>query len=123
MESNGDVIGPINVGNPAEFTIQQLAAVIVDLTGSTSKIVHRPLPADDPKQRQPDISKAQELLDWRPTLALRDGLIETIAYFDQLLTREPLGLARIDQGSRMRSRPIDHSTLLCNSQNHPKNQT
>jgi UDP-glucuronate decarboxylase len=82
------VVGPINLGNPGEFTIRQLAEMVIDLTGSASKIVHRPLPADDPKQRKPDISKAQELLSWRPTVALADGLIKTIAYFDELLAKE-----------------------------------
>jgi len=85
MHSDDEVIGPVNLGNPAELTIRQLAATVIDLSGSGSKIVHRPLPQDDPKQRQPDISKAQELLDWRPTTCLYDGLIQTIAYFEQLL--------------------------------------
>jgi UDP-glucuronate decarboxylase len=88
MDSKDDVVGPVNLGNPGEFTILQLAEAIIDLTGSTSKIVHRPPLADDPKQRQPDISKAQELLDWQPTVALYDGLIKTIAYFNALLERE-----------------------------------
>jgi UDP-glucuronate decarboxylase len=88
METGDDVIGPVNLGNPGEFTIRQLAELIIEFTGSASKIVHRPLPTDDPKQRQPDISKAQELLDWRPTVPLRDGLAKTIAYFDELLGKE-----------------------------------
>jgi len=92
MISRDDIIGPINFGNPAEFTIRQLAELVIDLTGSAAKIVHRPLPADDPKQRQPDISKAQELLDWRPTLALVDGLKKTVAYFEGLLAKEPLAV-------------------------------
>src|SRR5207302_4664060 len=69
METNDEVVGPVNLGNPAEFTIRELAEIVIDITGSAAKIVHRPLPADDPKQRRPDISKAQELLDWRPTVA------------------------------------------------------
>jgi UDP-glucuronate decarboxylase len=89
MESTeDDVIGPINLGNPGEFTIRQLAEMVVDLAGSSSKIVHRPLPSDDPKQRRPDISTAQELLGWRPTIALDDGLNKTIAYFEKLLSKE-----------------------------------
>jgi UDP-glucuronate decarboxylase len=88
METGDDVIGPVNLGNPGEFTIRQLAELIIEFTGSASKIVHRPLPTDDPKQRQPDISKAQELLDWRPIVPLRDGLAKTIAYFDELLGKE-----------------------------------
>jgi UDP-glucuronate decarboxylase len=89
MESEDDIVGPVNLGNPTEFTIRQLAEVVIDLTGSGSKIIHRPLPQDDPKQRQPDISKAQELLGWQPVLPLAEGLTRTIAYFEELLTREP----------------------------------
>jgi UDP-glucuronate decarboxylase len=89
MESKSDVVGPINLGNPGEFTIRQLAEIVIDLTGSASKIIHRPLPQDDPKQRQPDISKAQELLGWKPVLPLTEGLTKTIAYFEELLTKEP----------------------------------
>jgi UDP-glucuronate decarboxylase len=89
MESSEDVVGPINMGNPVEFTVRQLAETIIDLTGSSSKIVHRPLPEDDPKQRQPDISKAQELLEWQPTVATADGLNRTIAYFVSLLAKNP----------------------------------
>jgi UDP-glucuronate decarboxylase len=85
MESSDDVSGPINLGNPNEFTIRELAEVIIDLTGSASKIVHRPLPTDDPRQRKPDISKASELLNWQPKLPLREGLAKTIAYFEDLL--------------------------------------
>jgi UDP-glucuronate decarboxylase len=85
MESSDDVSGPINLGNPNEFAIRELAEVIIDLTGSASKIVHRPLPTDDPRQRKPDISKASELLNWQPKLPLREGLAKTIAYFQDLL--------------------------------------
>jgi UDP-glucuronate decarboxylase len=77
--------GPINIGNPAEFTIRQLAEMIVELTGSASKLVFRPLPSDDPKQRRPDISRAEAALGWRPAVPLREGLAKTIAYFDHLL--------------------------------------
>jgi UDP-glucuronate decarboxylase len=89
METNDETVGPVNLGNPEEFTIRQLAEIVVEITGSVSKIVHRPLPTDDPKQRQPDISKAQELLEWRPTVPLREGLTKTAAYFEDLLTKEP----------------------------------
>jgi UDP-glucuronate decarboxylase len=85
METPRAVTGPINLGNPGEFTIREIAQTILDLTGSRSKIVHRPLPQDDPKQRQPDISEAQRLLNWRPTISLRAGLEPTIAYFEKLL--------------------------------------
>jgi UDP-glucuronate decarboxylase len=89
MESKVDIVGPINLGNPGEFTIRQLAEIVIDLTGSRSKIIHRALPQDDPKQRRPDISKAQELLGWKPTIPLAEGLTKTIAYFEELLTKEP----------------------------------
>ena len=86
METSPDVTGPINLGNPAEFTIRELAELVIKLTGSSSKMIFRPLPQDDPRQRCPDISKARELLDWKPTVALRDGLVKTISYFDRLLS-------------------------------------
>lgn len=85
MASPDEVTGPINMGNPGEFTMLELAQHVIDLTGSTSKIVHRPLPQDDPKQRRPDITKAQEVLGWEPTIQLRAGLSKTISYFDDLL--------------------------------------
>jgi len=85
MESATDVTGPLNLGNPVEFTIRELAEMTIALTGSSSKIVHRPLPTDDPKQRRPDIRKAQELLGWVPKLPLRQGLTRVIEYFDGLL--------------------------------------
>lgn len=88
MESDRDIVGPINLGNPSEFTIRQLAEIVVDLTGSGSKIIHRSLPQDDPKQRQPDISKAQELLGWQPVVPLAEGLTKTIAYFEGLLATQ-----------------------------------
>ena len=78
-------IGPVNLGNPDEFTIRELAEKVIELTGSQSKLVYRPLPEDDPMQRRPDIGKAAALLDWRPTVALDEGLGRTIAYFDRLL--------------------------------------
>jgi UDP-glucuronate decarboxylase len=81
--------GPINLGNPNEFTIRQLAEQVIQLTGSKSKMVFRPLPADDPLQRQPDISRAREhLADWQPKVQLEEGLRHTIAYFDELLSSE-----------------------------------
>jgi UDP-glucuronate decarboxylase len=88
MVSSDSIIGPINIGNPTEFSILQLAKTILDLTGSRSRIVHRPLPQDDPRQRQPDITKAKDLLGWMPVMALKEGLIKTIAYFEDIL-REP----------------------------------
>ncbi len=85
MNTADNVTGPINLGNPKEFTILELASVVIDLTGSRSRIVHRPRPQDDPRQRRPDISKADDLLGWAPQTPLREGLIKTIAYFDDLL--------------------------------------
>ena len=86
MATQADVTGPVNIGNPAEFSMLELANMVVDLTGSRSRIVHRPRPEDDPEQRRPDISRAQELLDWKPRTMLKEGLMSTIAYFDQLLS-------------------------------------
>lgn len=95
MDKDGDLPGPYNLGNPDEFTIRQLAETVIDLTGSTSKLVYRPLPSDDPRQRQPDIEKARETLGWRPKVQLRDGLKKTIAYFDGLLKEgDPLIVGR-----------------------------
>ena len=89
MATGDEVTGPINVGNPGEFTILQLAENVIDLTGSKSKIIRMPLPQDDPKQRKPDITKAQAILNWQPTTPLREGLTKTIAYFDELLKSDP----------------------------------
>ena len=85
MASGDSVTGPINIGNPEEFTMLQLATQIIDLTGSRSHVVHRSLPQDDPRQRRPDISRAQELLSWAPRTQLKEGLVRTIAYFETLL--------------------------------------
>jgi len=85
MASPDAVTGPVNIGNPGEFTMLQLAGLVLKLTGSRSEIVHRPLPENDPLQRRPDISRAKALLDWEPTIPLEQGLVRTIAYFDALL--------------------------------------
>ena len=85
MGSRDEVVGPINLGNPGEFTILQLAELVIDLTGSASKIARAPLPTDDPKQRQPQINAARDTLGWQPTVNLRDGLVRTISYFEKLL--------------------------------------
>ena len=87
MNSPDPVVGPINIGNPVEFTMLQLAKTVVELAGSKSKIVYRALPMDDPRQRQPDIAKARELLEWKPVTALNAGLVKTIAYFEELLAQ------------------------------------
>jgi UDP-glucuronate decarboxylase len=85
MNTADDVTGPINIGNPNEFTMLELASMVVELTASRSRVVHRPLPQDDPRQRRPDISKANDVLGWAPQTALHDGLKHTIAYFEGLL--------------------------------------
>jgi UDP-glucuronate decarboxylase len=85
MATGDEVTGPINVGNPGEFTMLQLAEQVIAITGSKSKIEFRPLPQDDPRQRRPDISKAKSVLGWQPKVALTQGLERTVAYFDQLI--------------------------------------
>ncbi|HEB58134.1 MAG TPA: SDR family oxidoreductase [Gammaproteobacteria bacterium] len=85
MATDDSVTGPVNLGNPGEFTIKELAEKIVDITGSKSKLVYKPLPTDDPKQRQPDITLAKKTLGWEPVIKLEEGLVKTIAYFDDLI--------------------------------------
>jgi UDP-glucuronate decarboxylase len=85
MDSGPEVVGPINIGNPGEFTMVELAETVLRLTQSKSKLEFRPLPSDDPKQRRPDIGLAQQHLGWQPRVSLADGLVPTIAYFRQLL--------------------------------------
>jgi UDP-glucuronate decarboxylase len=85
METDPSVTGPINLGNPGEFTIRELAEKTIALTGSSSELTRMPLPSDDPRQRQPDIRKARALLGWEPTVALDEGLERTIAYFRKLV--------------------------------------
>jgi UDP-glucuronate decarboxylase len=87
MDSPEDVTGPINLGNPGEFTMIELAEAVIRLTGSASSMVFRPAPVDDPRQRQPDITKARGKLGWAPTIPLEQGLVHTIAYFDKLLSK------------------------------------
>lgn len=84
---NSDQTGPINIGNPTEFRVLELANQVIALTGSSSPIVHKQLPSDDPKQRRPDISKARALLSWEPRISLEEGLNTTIAYFEQRLKK------------------------------------
>ena len=86
MGTPDDVTGPINLGNPVEMTVKQLAERVITLTGAKSRLVHRKLPADDPLQRCPDIGQARKVLNWEPRVGLDDGLARTIAYFDKLLT-------------------------------------
>ena len=87
MDSPDDFTGPVNLGTPEEFTILNVAKKVIDLTGSKSKIVYRPLPKDDPTQRSPDILIAREKLNWQPTVPLAEGLKKTIDYFSQILNK------------------------------------
>lgn len=87
MATEDDFTGPVNTGNPGEFTIKELAEMVVELTGSSSELIYKPLPSDDPTQRCPDITLAKEKMGWEPTIRLRDGLEKTIAYFDGFLRR------------------------------------
>ncbi|MBQ3717287.1 MAG: SDR family oxidoreductase [Paludibacteraceae bacterium] len=88
MATPDEITGPINLGNPHEFTIKQLAELVIELTGSKSKIIYEPLPSDDPTQRQPVIDKAKTILGWEPTVQLREGLTKTIEYFDHKLAND-----------------------------------
>jgi UDP-glucuronate decarboxylase len=88
MATGDAVTGPVNLGNPDEFSILELATKVIDITGSKSRIVHRPLPEDDPRQRQPDISRAQDELKWAPKTPLDEGLRRTIGYFEKLLSEK-----------------------------------
>ncbi|HOK22019.1 MAG TPA: SDR family oxidoreductase, partial [Bacteroidales bacterium] len=85
MNTSDEIIGPINLGNPSEFKIIELAELIIDLTNSKSEIIHLPLPEDDPIRRQPDISKAKSILEWQPKISLKEGLVKTIEYFERLM--------------------------------------
>jgi UDP-glucuronate decarboxylase len=87
MDGPEEVTGPINLGNPGEFTMIELAEAVIRLTGSASRMAFRPAPVDDPRQRQPDITKARSKLGWEPTIPLEQGLVHTIAYFDKLLSK------------------------------------
>src|SRR4051812_39066556 len=89
MDTPDEVTGPINIGNPVEFSVRQLAEKVIEMTGSNVAIEHSELPQDDPKQRQPDITRARELLGWEPTVQLEEGIKRTIAYFRQLLASLP----------------------------------
>jgi UDP-glucuronate decarboxylase len=94
METGDEVTGPVNLGNPGEYSILELASRVIALANSSSKLVYKPLPSDDPIQRQPDISQARAVLGWEPKVALDDGLTRTIAYFEKLLTERGAIAAR-----------------------------
>jgi len=88
MSTAPEITGPVNIGNPGECSIRELAEMVIELTGTTSKLVSKPLPQDDPKQRRPDIGLAKKILGWEPKIELRQGLAKTIAYFDAFLSEE-----------------------------------
>jgi UDP-glucuronate decarboxylase len=94
MRSPTAAAGPVNLGNPGEFTMRELAELVIEMTASSSSITTRPLPVDDPKQRRPDIGMADALLDWKPAIPLREGLSATIAYFINELWLAPLGVEK-----------------------------
>jgi UDP-glucuronate decarboxylase len=96
MATAPEITGPVNIGNPGEFSIRELAALVIELTGTKSKLVSKPLPQDDPKQRRPDISLAKKVLGWEPKIELRQGLAKTIEYFDAFLSEE---------GSKSKAKP------------------
>ena len=119
MDSPADFTGPVNLGNPNEMTIRELAEMVVELCSSKSEIVYRPLPSDDPKQRKPDIRLAKKNLRWQPVVSLQDGLQKTIAYFDTILTRGPETArptiafsSEVDAGSREESAPKQKARAL-----------
>jgi UDP-glucuronate decarboxylase len=95
METDDSFAGPVNLGNPVEFEIAELAELIVEMTGSRSSIVSAPLPQDDPRQRRPDISLAKRTLGWHPVTDLREGLTRTVAYFDALLSASTHAVATL----------------------------
>jgi nucleoside-diphosphate-sugar epimerase len=82
---DSDYVGPVNIGNDGEFTVRQLAELVVEITGTESEVIFEPLPVDDPTQRQPDLSLARSVLGWEPTIGLRDGLVRTIEWFRTIL--------------------------------------
>ena len=92
MNAPEAIAGPINIGNPTEYRVLDLANEILRLTGSSSTIVRKPLPSDDPKQRRPDITRAREFLGWQPRVSLEEGLKATIAYFEEALTKDSVGV-------------------------------
>ena len=102
MDSPEDVIGPVNLGNPHEITIRELADSILRITGSRSQLVFERLPSDDPRQRQPDITLARQKLKWEPNTHLEDGLLRTIEYFDTLLSRSARGVSKLVDGRGQR---------------------
>lgn len=120
MMSPADMIGPVNLGNTTEFTMAELAVLVLELTNSKSQIVHLPLPPDDPRQRRPDISQAKQHLGWAPETVLRNGLKETIAYFDAVLSKRDVphtgnGSTLLKPGVAWPQRTVHQSTAKAES--------
>ena len=103
METGPEITGPINIGNPNEFTVRELAEQVIRLTNATSEIIEAPLPQDDPRQRRPDIGRARQQLKWQPAVSLREGLLRTIEHFDGLLSapRTRMRAARASSNGRL----------------------
>jgi UDP-glucuronate decarboxylase len=112
MDAPSEVTGPINLGNPVESTVRELAELILELTGSRSEIVHRPLPQDDPIQRRPDITLAREKLGWQPVVPLREGIERTIEYFDGLLSDGMPRIAPFTRLKKVQAAPAPGGTTL-----------
>jgi UDP-glucuronate decarboxylase len=108
MATPDDFTGPMNIGNPREFTIAELADHVINLTGSKSKLIHKPLPSDDPRQRQPDISLAGDVIDWMPSIELREGLKRTIAYFRKPVETEEDVLAHLAATAALKANGKGH---------------
>jgi UDP-glucuronate decarboxylase len=100
MDASAGGPGPVNIGNPVEFTVRELATLVIKLTGSSSKLAFAPLPSDDPMQRRPDIRLAKEMFGWQPSVQLEEGLRKTIEYFDGLLSAGELSPAQLAAGMR-----------------------
>jgi UDP-glucuronate decarboxylase len=106
MATKDELTGPINIGNPVEFTIRDLATQVLQLTGSNSRLVFEPLPMDDPRQRQPDIALARQVLRWEPKIQLAEGLERTIEHFrEQLLTQQIAELAALARSEHRQTAP------------------
>jgi UDP-glucuronate decarboxylase len=102
MGSPADLTGPVNLGNPGEFMIKELAELVIEMTGSKSKLAYLPLPEDDPRQRRPDIALARERLEWQPTVSLREGLRHTIEYFERLLSNAGPAMRAVSNSAKAR---------------------
>jgi UDP-glucuronate decarboxylase len=119
MNTPDDVTGPINIGNPREFTVLELANKVIELTGSRSKLIFKPLPADDPRQRQPDITLAKKLLGWAPQIELKEGLENTVRYFraqlfDAAAQPDVIPIARMCEGAHVaqqRQQPLERRAV------------